>query len=136
LRLSAATVFLLATVWAGSVVFFYDYPLQRARRVQNHDVAARVGQAISDDSIIFVLSPDAFFGLIERPKVRIAVPTQDRFRGFHKLVTWHLDQGRPVYASLTDQVWQAMRDQGILDEWVVQDILGDGFLMQIQKKGL
>jgi hypothetical protein len=134
LRKIAATVFMTAMVWAGSVVFFYDYPLERARRVQNHDVAARVGQVISDDSIIFVLGPDAYFGLIERPRVRIAMPTQDKFRDFHKLVDWHLDQGRPVYASLTDQLWQVMRDQGFLEGWVVQDILGDGFLMQIKKK--
>jgi len=125
LRRCASIVFLAAMVWAGSVVFFYDYPLERAEREDNYNVAAKVGQVISDDSIIFVYFPDPYFGLIEHRDIRIAVPNRDRYRDFGRLVAWHLDHDRPVYTSF--KVHNAPKD------WVIQDIKGEHFLYRIRK---
>ena len=124
-RTCAAIVCLAAMVWAGSVVFFYDYPLERAEREDNYDVAARVGRVISDDSIIFVSFPDPYFGLIEKPAIRIAVPKRDRYRDFGRLADWHLSHGRPVYASF--KVQNAPKD------WIIQDISGTHSLYRIRK---
>jgi len=133
LRTSAAIVCLAAMVWAGSVAFFYDYPIERTRRKYNHDVAALLGPIISDDSIVFTNTPDPFFGLTEHSAVRIAVPVRDRYKDFRRLVNWHLDQDRPVYASFRDRTWQLLLDQGHFGDWIIQDLTEGGFLSQIKK---
>jgi 4-amino-4-deoxy-L-arabinose transferase-like glycosyltransferase len=133
LRTSAAVFCLAAMVWAGCVAFFYDYPIERTRRKYNHDVASLLGPIISDDSIVFTNTPDPFFGLTEHSAVRIAVPVRDRYKDFRRLVNWHLDQDRPVYASFRDRTWQFLLDQGHFGDWIIQDLTEGGFLSQIKK---
>jgi hypothetical protein len=125
IRTSATIICLTAMIWAGSMAFFYDYPLQRAEREKNHNVAAKIGGIISDDSIIFGTYPDPLFGLIEYPKIRIAIPMRDQFKDFRQLVAWHLDQGRPVYTAFR------ISKRRLGDDVIQKDISGEGIVYQI-----
>jgi hypothetical protein len=102
-------------VWASVVAFFYDYVGAAGMRRHTADLGQRAREVVADDSILFVLYPDPFFGLIESDRVRIAIPLNDGFEDFRALLAFHLAEQRPAYAVFPAWMWRSMRRDGHLD---------------------
>lgn len=104
-----------ALVWAGLVAFFYDYPAVRWLRGYNADLSRLAGEVVEDDSILFTTHPDPFCGLLERDRVRIALPRRDRFRDLRPLVDFHQAAGRAVYGAFPPALWELIGHRAWLE---------------------
>jgi hypothetical protein len=102
-------------VWAGLVAFLYDYAGAAGMRSYTADLGRRASEVVADDSILFVLYPDPFFGLIESDRVRLAIPLNDDFHDFRALLAFQLAKQRPAYAVFPEWMWRSMREAGHLD---------------------
>jgi len=69
---------------------------------------------VSPDSILFADFPDPLLGLFEKDRLRLAVPSYDNFEDFRPLIDFHLEEGRPVYASFSPETWQRVQEGGLL----------------------
>ncbi|HEX2252424.1 MAG TPA: hypothetical protein VHQ65_04055 [Thermoanaerobaculia bacterium] len=114
LRSLAAVFVALGVTWAALVTFTHDAPRARRHRAENLAVAQALAPHVAEDSILFVPYPDPYFGLIDKPGVRLAVPSRDQFADFRRLVDHHLAAGRPVYAVFPPELWQALGRDGRL----------------------
>ena len=109
-----------AMVWSGLVVFSYDYPRAALFRYINSRLSATVAEYISPDSLVFMDSYN-YLGLLEVDRVRLAFPSSaregksDDFRDFKPLMDYHLVRGRNVYAVFRHEVWETIRQRGLLD---------------------
>jgi len=116
-----------AIVWAGLVSFFYDYPLHRFARASNYRVSEHVLSLVPDNSIFFVhgvYTPSV--RLIDKDRVRIALPARDKFKDFPRLLEFHLAAGRPAFALFRDEIWEQLQ-RGPLHSYKVRLIpLFDG----------
>ena len=109
-----------AMVWSGLVVFSYDYPRSALFRYINSRLSATLAEYISPDSLVFI---DAYnyLGLLEVDRVRLAFPrasregVSDDFRDFEPLMDYHLVRGRNVYAVFRHELWETIRQRGLLD---------------------
>jgi hypothetical protein len=102
-------------VWAGLVAFLYDYVGAAGMRDYTADLGRRASEVVEDDSILFVLYPDPFFGLIESDRVRLAIPLNDDFHDFRAVLAFHLAEQRPAYAVFPKWMWRSMQGAGHLD---------------------
>jgi len=102
-------------VWAGLVAFFYDYVGAAGMRDYTADLGRRASEVVADDSILFVLYPDPFFGLIESDRVRLAIPLNDDFHDFRALLDFYLAERRPAYGVFPTSMWRSMQTAGYLD---------------------
>ena len=102
-------------VWAGLVAFLYDYVGAAGMRHYTADLGRRASEVVADDSILFVLYPDPFFGLIESDRVRLAIPLNDDFHDFRALLAFQLAEQRPAYAVFPKWMWRSMQGAGHLD---------------------
>ena len=102
-------------VWAGLVAFLYDYVGAAGMRIYTADLGRRASEVVKDDSILFVLYPDPFFGLIESDRVRLAIPLNDDFNDFRAVLAFQLGEQRPAYAVFPDWMWRSMQGAGHLD---------------------
>ena len=122
------------------MAFLYDYPVAAGIRDYTADVGRRTREVVADDSILFVLYPDPFFGLIESDRVRLAIPLNDDFHDFRALVAFHLAEQRPVYAVFPKQTWRSMQEDGHLDGlerkvlWEHASLLGTDVLARLREK--
>lgn len=106
----------LGAGWACLVGFLYDAPHSRALRAHNTELAAAFARHVTDDSLLFALSPDSAYPLVElRRDVRIALPGRDGFRDFQRLASFHARAGRAVFAAFTPPLWGALARGGKLD---------------------
>jgi len=123
LQTTAWVLLIVAIVWSGLVAFFYDYSRHRKQRISNYEVSAKVLPLIPSDSIFFT-APfiDPFMRLIEKDRVRIALPGQDRFKDFPKLVEFHLKSGRRVFAAFPKVFWDQLK-VGSLRSYTITPIL-------------
>lgn len=110
LQTTAWVLLIVAMVWSGMVAFFYDYPIQRQQRKTNYEVSGKVLPLIPPDSMFFT-APfiDPFMRLIEKDRVRIGLPGQDKFKDFPKLVDFHLKSGRRVFAAFPVTFWDQLK---------------------------
>jgi hypothetical protein len=123
LQNTAWVLLIVAMVWSGLVAFLYDYPMHRKQRVTNYEVSAKVLPLIPTDSMFFTAPYiDPFMRLIEKDKVRIGLPGQDRFKDFPKLVEFHLKAGRRVFAAFPITLWEKLK-AGPLKSYTVSPIL-------------
>jgi hypothetical protein len=122
LRAAVRALAAAALVWAGLVAFLYDYPAARGLRGYHAGLSHLADEVVADDSILFTTHPDPFCGLIERDRVRIALPRRDRFADFRPLVDFHLAAGRPVYGAFPPALWERLQRRAWLDglevEWL------------------
>ena len=91
----------ITIAWGGLTGVLYDSTRQRAERQINLDRGLKLGSHLEDDSVVFLRNPGPGFQLIERDQIRIALPFQDNFEDFSTLVSFHLNQERPVYLFLS-----------------------------------
>ena len=113
---------IFAFVWSGMVAFFYDYPQHRAQRQRNDMVGSITANLIQPNSIVFLtIYPDSFANLIDKDKIRLARPREDKFRDFPALLQFHLDRQRPVYGIFILREWNALL-KGPLKNHVVHPI--------------
>ncbi|WP_299979394.1 hypothetical protein [Desulfobacula sp.] len=119
------TIFFVAMVWSSLVAFLYDYPRSRIARHYYYSVAKDVAKDVSQNSIFFTANYNAFSGLIERGRIRIASPTRDNFHDFPTLIKYHLQNGHSVYTAFTPSEWEAIKKRGLVDSFEVIPIKFD-----------
>jgi len=95
-----------AAAFAAVAGLAYDTPRTQGVRSINYGLGRFMGEHIKDDSLVFVHHPDQLYSLIEsRDRIRIALPTNDRFRDMAGLTDFHLARRRPVYAVFDVSLW-------------------------------
>lgn len=125
----AVVVFFIALEWAGLMAFFYDFPHHRQQRIQNFTFGGEVAQIIPSDSIFFTYPYiDGVLRLIDSKRVRIAFPGQDGFRDVPKLVAFHLNAGRRVFAMFPQSLWKQL-EKGPLAMYHVRALRPAGYLL-------
>lgn len=129
---AAAAALVAGAVWAGLTTFTYDWPRHTALRAANLAVSQRMAAVVAPDSILFARYPDPYFGLIEVPRLRLAIPGRDGFADFRRLVDFHLDAGRPVYAAFDRELWHRLAADGMLDGLAARPLLPDGSLAELR----
>ena len=102
-------------VWSGMVAFCYDFPRVFVIRSTFEKVSKEVFPIVSPDSILFADFPDPLLGLLEKDRLRLAVPSYDNFKDFRPLIDINLDAGRSVYASFSPETWQSVHARGLLN---------------------
>ncbi len=111
-----------ALVWSFCVSFFYDFPLHRRQRAINYNFCGKMMNLIPSDSVFFTAPYiDPFLRLIEKDRVRIAFPGNDRFKDFPRLVRAYLDSGTRVFAVFPVRYWNDLK-AGPLLEYAVTPI--------------
>jgi hypothetical protein len=114
LRAGVLAAGLAAFAWAGTVAFTHDVPRGYFMRQLRGDFAATLGPLVASDSLLFTGDDERFFGLIDKGRVRFAVPMADDFQTFRPLAEHHLDAGRPIYAWLTPEIAATLEARGLL----------------------
>jgi hypothetical protein len=123
LQTAAWVLLIVAMTWSGLVAFVYDYPLHRKQRVTNYQIGEKVLPLIPEDSMFFTAPYiDPFLRLIEKDKVRIGLPGQDRFKDFPNLVEFHLNAGRRVFAVFPITFWEQLK-AGPLKSYALSPVL-------------
>ncbi|MFH0825615.1 MAG: phospholipid carrier-dependent glycosyltransferase [Pseudomonadota bacterium] len=111
MRKPAAVALVMALTWSAVVAFSYDYPLHRNQRVTNYSYGGMILKVVPENSIFFTAPYiDPFMRLIEKDRVRIALPGQDKFKDLPKLVEFHLKAGRKVFAAFPIQYWNELKE--------------------------
>ena len=123
IRGAAWLLLIVAITWAGLVAFFYDYPEQRRQRAVNFSIGGKMLEIIPRDSILFT-APfiDPMMRLLEGDRIRIGFPGQDKFKDFPKLVAFHLDRGRRVFALFPTGWWRRFQS-GPLQPYKIRVLL-------------
>ncbi len=94
-------VLIAALVWACLVAFSYDYLLQPCQRAQNYNFGGNLADLIHSDSFFFTAPYiDPFLRLIEKNRVRIALPGDNRFKKLPKVEGCYLESGKRFFAVL------------------------------------
>jgi len=136
LQKAAWALLIVAMSWSGAVAFFHDYPKHREQRATNYSVGGRALQVVPPDSVFFT-APfiDPFMGLIEQDRVRIALPGQDNFADFPKIVEFYLKKGKRVFAVFPNPYWANLK-AGSLAAYVVKPVLQfpGSYLAEISRK--
>lgn len=135
LRGATSTILVITLVWSGLVALHYDFARSYALRASYSNISQKASVVVSSDSILFTDSLDAFFGLGESDRVRLAMPSYDNFESFRQLVDFHIGGGRPVYLSFNSQMIQSIEKAGLLDSLTVVPLLEHQFgtLVQVVK---
>ncbi|MHA1528461.1 MAG: hypothetical protein ACTSVG_05545 [Alphaproteobacteria bacterium] len=97
LRGATCAAVIIGIVWSGLVSMTYDFPRAYYTRQWRAQLAESLKPMIRPDSILFLPASASFFGLIEVPQVRFAMPQLDDFESFRPLIDFHLDAGHGVY---------------------------------------
>ncbi|MBI4962245.1 MAG: hypothetical protein HY913_03125 [Desulfomonile tiedjei] len=123
LRSAGWVVLTAAMSWSAAVAFLYDYPRHRGQRAINYSIGGQALQVVPADSILFT-APfiDPFMRLIEQDRVRIALPSQDNFADFPKIVEFYLTKGKRVFAVFPNRFWTSLHD-GALASYTVTPVL-------------
>jgi hypothetical protein len=114
LRGAACATVAAGLVWAGMVALANDAPRAYLWRKRQADLAREISPQIVPDSIVFVPDGGLFFGLLDKPRVRLATPSYDDYRDFRSLVDYHLEAGRPVYLWLDPRFAATVEERDLL----------------------
>jgi hypothetical protein len=115
---AASAVMAVGVAWSFVLALGYDARRSHEIRAFNYDVGRFVAEHVSDDSLLFVEQPDAFYSVIDwRQRVRIALPRSDGFRDLRALADLHLAQGRSVSAVFSEPTWQRLSATPLLDRY-------------------
>jgi len=125
-----------ALVWAGLTAFLYDYARHREIRTGDYEVGMMIVEKVPEDSLFFVspmLTP--FSMVLERKRVRLAMPRLDGFRDFPRLVEFHLRAGRRVFAFFNTTVWVKLAAD-LLSQYDIRPVLPveAGFVGEVTAK--
>jgi hypothetical protein len=116
---TAVAIFFVAIVWSSHVAFLYDYPRARLFRHYHYSFAKDAAKVVSANSIL-ITDPYGFFsGLIERGRIRIAIPALDDFNDFSKLINYHFQNGHSVYTAFTPSEWEDIKKRGLVDRYKI-----------------
>lgn len=136
LRSTAWAILIVAMSWSAAVAFFYDYPKHRTQRATNYSIGGQALGVIPPDSVFFT-APfiDPFMRLIEQDRVRIALPGQDNFADFPKIVDFYLKKGKRVFAVFPDQYWKTL-SEGSLATYSVTPVMQfpGAYMAEISRK--
>lgn len=113
-----------ALVWAGLTAFSYDYVRHRGIRATDAEYGRMIADLIPDDSILFVARSQTPYSsmVLERNKVRLAIPQRDGFQDFPALVEFHLRAGRRVFAFFPKQFWLKLVE-GPLSQYTIRPVM-------------
>jgi len=136
LQTAGRIVLSAALVWAGLTAFLYDYARHREIRRGDYEVGMMIMEKVPEDSLFFV-SPmfTPFSMVLERKRVRLAMPRLDGFRDFPRLVEFNLSAGRRVFAFFNTTVW-VMLAADLLSQYDIRPVLPieEGFVGEITVK--
>jgi hypothetical protein len=123
LRESAVILVIVGMAWSASVAFLYDYPHHRKQRVQNYGLGGEALSVVPPDSIFFT-APfiDPFMRVLEKDRVRLALPASDGFKDFPGLLAFHLNAGRRAFAVFPEAYWKELK-AGPLKGYRVRPVL-------------
>jgi len=111
LQKGAWTLLIVALSWSTAVAFSYDYPRHREQRAKNYSIGGQALQIVPPDSVFFTAPYiDPFLRLIEQDRVRIALPAQDNFADFPKIVEFYLNKGKRVFAIFPNRFWTTLKE--------------------------
>lgn len=135
LRGTTGTILVITLVWSGLVALHYDFARSYALRANYSNISQKASVVVSSDSILFTDSLDAFFGLGESNRVRLAMPAYDNFESFRQLVDFHIGGDHPVYLSFNSEMFQRIEKARLLDSLTVVPLLEHQFgtLVQVVK---
>jgi hypothetical protein len=136
LRRGAWLLLIAALTWSGTVAFCYDYPVHREQRIRNQFFGEQVLGIVPPDSVFFTFPYiDPFMRLIEKDRVRIVLPGQDRFRDFPKILDYYQRAGKRMFGVFPPVVWAELK-QGPLAEYRIKRLFAfpDAYLAEIIAK--
>ena len=112
---AALVVAIGGMAWAGLVALGYDYPAHRFARAVHHFYGEILLKTIPSDSILFSDNKTfaASTAVIDKDRVRIAFPAEDRFRDFSRLLSFQLHAGRRSFALFHDSLWESLKASGM-----------------------
>lgn len=110
----------LCVTWSSVVAIGYDFPFAALRRVGFAMATAEISPYVQPDSIVFTGVDTAYFGLLEKPRVRIAAVDRDDFADFVALAEYHLSAGRKAYVAFDDKTWAEAVQRGAFDRFDVR----------------
>ncbi|MBC2693871.1 MAG: phospholipid carrier-dependent glycosyltransferase [Desulfobacteraceae bacterium] len=116
---TAVVIFFVAIVWSSLVAFLYDYPRACLLRHYTFNVAKNAAKVVSVNSILFTFAYEPFVGLIERGRIRIAIPAIDDFHDFPGLIKYHFQNGHSVYTAFTPLEWEDIKKRGMIDQFKI-----------------
>jgi 4-amino-4-deoxy-L-arabinose transferase-like glycosyltransferase len=116
---TAVAIFFVAIVWSSLVAFLYDYPRACVFRHYYSSVAKDAAKVVSANSILFTDPYSIFSGLIERGRIRIAIPAIDDFHDFSTLINYHFQNGHSVYTAFTPSKWEDIKKRGLVDRFEI-----------------
>lgn len=113
---AALVVAVAAMTWAGVVAIAYDYPAHRFARAVHHFFGEVLLKNVPTDSILFADNKTfaACTAVIDKEKVRIAFPVQDRFEDFQRLLGYQLRTGHRAFALFHNKLWEELEARGML----------------------
>lgn len=118
-KTATAAVLAFCVTWSSVVAIGYDFPFAALRRAGFAMVTNEISPFIRPDSIVFTGVDTAYFGLLEKPGVRIAAVKRDDFANFAALAQYHLAAGRPAYVAFDDETWSEAEERGAFDGFEV-----------------
>ncbi|MCK5721500.1 MAG: hypothetical protein KAI84_03120, partial [Gammaproteobacteria bacterium] len=116
---TAVAIFFVAIVWSSLVSFLYDYPRACVFRHYYYSVAKDAAKVVSANLILFTDPYGLFSGLIERGRIRIAIPAIDDFHDFPTLINYHFQNGHSVYTAFTPSEWENIKKRGLVDRFEI-----------------
>lgn len=119
-RVATGAMLVFCMTWSSVVAIGYDFTFSALRRGLFATSVAEISPFIRPDSIVFCGVDTANFGLMEKPRIRIASVNRDEFADFEPLARYHLAVGRPVYLAFDDETWAEAKKRGVLDRFQVR----------------
>lgn len=136
LRRGAWLLLIAALTWSCLVAFLYDYPAHREQRARNYFFGGQALNIVPADSVLFTFPYiDPFMRLLEKDRVRIVMPGQDRFRDFSKILDFYQKAGKRIFAVFPPVVWDELK-QGPLAGYTTKRLFAfpDAYLAEIMPK--
>ena len=124
-RAALPAVLAVGLAWSGLVAFTYDLPRAYTHRRDQAALFHNLARFIEQDSLVMTLGMQYFTSLPADRRARIARPRRDDFKDFHRLVAFHLDRNRPVYAWVIKFMEKEMRERQLFNAYAVVPLYED-----------
>ena len=111
--------------WSGLVAFTYDLPRAYTHRRDQAALFHNLARFIEQDSLVMTLGIQYFTSLPADRRARIARPRRDDFKDFSRLVEFHLDRNRPVYAWVIKFMEKDVRERQLFNAYAVVPLYED-----------
>jgi hypothetical protein len=136
---AAATACLVLTGaaigWSVAITVL-DARWSKKRRTYNHEVAECVAPHVTDDALLLIDVPDAFYGIIdEKPHIRFARPQANNFGDAARIIHSELDRGHRVFGAILHSTWLQLLEHGALRGTAVDrvEITGPFIVAEIRR---